>query len=175
MPYARKTWTADEVERALANPRSSPSGPAAHSHIHGVSGELANHPLFQKARVTAEVYQRNNQGNIVHRPDAGTHSTLPAPLMAAGVARAFCKDQLQPCLATLDRGSDMKVKVNFVRPLGLGYIHKTGQATRNVEIRALFIYCKPNPGNRDIPIFQTVIPMESHYRIGEGNEPVFLA
>ncbi len=159
MPYARLNWTAAEVERALANPRSSAAGPAAHSRVHGVSGELFNHPLFQKARVFSDV---------------ATHSTLPAPLMAAGVARAFCKEQLQPSLARLDRNTDMKIKVNFIRPLGLGYVHKSGQPSRQVEMRALFIYCKSNPGNRDIPIFQTVIPMEKHYPLGAGQEPVFL-
>ncbi|HVE38297.1 MAG TPA: hypothetical protein VNM14_00330 [Planctomycetota bacterium] len=159
MPYARRNWTAAEVERALANPRSSETGPAAHSRLHGVSGELYNHPLFQKARVITDV---------------NTHSTLPAPLMAGGVARAFCKEQVQPYLARLDRNTDMKIKVNFIRPLGLGHVHKSGQPTRSVEMRALFIYCKPNPGNRDIPIFQTVIPMEKHYPLGAGQEPVFL-
>jgi hypothetical protein len=174
MPYARRNWTAAEVERALANPRSSSSGPAAHSHIHGVAGELANHPLFQRARVTAEIYQSNHQGNLVHGPDARKHSTLPAPLMAAGVALAFCTDRLQPYLARLDAGSDMKVKVNFLRPLGTGQFHQTGHGSRIAEMKALFIYCKPNPGNRDIPIFQTVIPMENHYNVGQGNDPLIV-
>jgi hypothetical protein len=164
MPYARKNWTAAEVERALANPRSSPTGPAAHSRIHGVAGELANHPLFQKARVTAEVYEHGK----APKPEAGTHSTLPANLMAAGVARAFCKDQLQTELAKLDRGMDMKVKVNFTPPLGMGYIHKTVQGSRPAQMKALFIYCKPNPGNKDIPIFQTVIPYETPFNVGAG-------
>jgi hypothetical protein len=172
MPYARKNWTAAEVERALANPRSSASGPAAHSHIHGVAGELANHPLFQKARVTAEIYQRDWHGNLGHKPEVNKHSTLPASLMAAGVALAFCSDPLQGFLRTLDQGADMKVKVNFQRPIGTGQLHQTGHASRSAEIRALFIYCKPNPGNRDIPIFQTVIPMENHYNIGQGNNSV---
>jgi hypothetical protein len=174
MPYARKNWTTAEVERALANPSTAAKGPAAHSHIHAVSGELANHPLFQKARVTAEIYEYNKKGKIVHGPDAKVHSTLSAAIIAAGVVKAFNKDQLQPYLAILDRGLDMKVKVNFIKPLGFGYVHQTGNDSKRSEMRGLFIYCKPNPSNKDLPIFQTVVPYSTAFKHGEAGDPVFL-
>ncbi|QDC09217.1 hypothetical protein FHY55_08180 [Oceanicola sp. D3] len=183
MPYARRTWTINELVRLLSNPVSAPSGPAAHSAKHGVEGELASHPLFQKARVEAHVYdgrksdlnasyhEKNPDGTWVHSnsqrkqhplpsPEVGRHSTMSALDMATALMRAFNTAQMQPHLATLDGGSDMKVNVNFNLPIGNGLAHRTGHGTANVGVRSLFVYCKPNPGNADLPIFQTVVPKD---------------
>jgi hypothetical protein len=201
MPYARTNWKEHELKIALSNPVHSHGGPHAHSAMHAGSGELANHPLFQKARVSAEIVtggathrndhfhakgadgtwvkgptganlysnsQRNN--NPIPKPDASRHSVLDANFVAAALVRALNAPTMQAHLANLDAGNDMKVHVNFAAPIGRGHVHATGQASAQTDFVSLFVYCKPNPGNRDIPIFQTVVPSDQR-KVG-GGDPI---
>lgn len=199
MPYKRTNWRQDELIRALQNPTHAAAGPHAHSSIHAVEGELANHPMFQRARVTATVHDaRQKASNVaaqdalraqwaagalsktklnkelkkvpVPAPEAGKHSTLGVVFMANALLRALNHPDMQPHLGTLDGGTDVKVHVNFRNGIGSGYLHQAGQASRPGSFTSLFVYMKPNPGNRDIPIFQTVVPSESHK--SGGNDPI---
>jgi len=191
MPYARKNWKSHELTIALANPVHSQSGPRAHSAMHAASGELANHPLFQKARVIYEVttggashrndhfHAKGPDGKFVKKhdgsnlysnsmrkrnpiplPDASRHSVLEVGRVAEALVKALNSDVMQPLLQNLDNGHDMKVNVNFLDSIGRGHVHATGQASAQVDFVSLFVYCKPNPGNKDIPIFQTVVPSD---------------
>jgi hypothetical protein len=199
MPYQRNNWTADEIVRALSNPTHSASGPHAHSSKHAVSGELAQNPMFQKARTTAVIHddkhrdsnlaaqqaltQQKQSGALSNtqykkqmaqvpspEPEVGRHSTLNDVAVANALSRAFNTVAMRPHLGTLDGGVDLKVHVNFAGVIGTGNFHETGQASRAATFNSLFVYLKPNPGNRDIPIFQTVVPSEQH-KAG-GNDPI---
>lgn len=197
MPYARQTYTVNELTRLLANPVSAPSGPAAHSSKHGVEGELASHPMFQRARVEAVVHDgrksdlnapfhaRDHLGNWVHSnnqrrqhplpsPDVGRHSTMSATDMATALAQAFNSAAMQPHLATLDGGTDMRVNVNFTLPIGGGAAHRTGHPSTAMNVVSLFVYCKANPANEDLPIFQTVVPKDTHAAPGGGTPVVVI-
>ena len=202
MPYTRTNWKLHELKIALANPVHSHGGPHAHSAMHAASGELANHPLFQKARVTANIVtggasdrnahfhakgpdgtwvknpatgtnlysnsQRNN--NPIPKPDASRHSVLDVDQIAAALVRALNAPAMQAHLGNLDAGRDMKVHVNFVASIGRGNVHATGQASTGADFVSLFVYCKPNPGNKDVPIFQTVVPSDQR-KVG-GPDPI---
>jgi hypothetical protein len=199
MPYKRTNWTVSEIQRALSNPTHSESGPHAHSSKHAVSGELAQNPQFQKARTTAVIHDgRQKDSNLaaqqalgnqkaagtlsntqykkqmaqVPLPSAevGKHSTLNDVATANALLRVFNDSSMQPHLGTLDAGSDLKVHVNFSGNIGSGHVHETGQPSRPASFKSLFVYLKPNPGNADIPIFQTVVPSEQH-KAG-GNDPI---
>lgn len=177
MPYARTTWTFQEIHRALQNPVSSASGPDAHSRKHATEGELASNPLFQKARVEAVVHdEKHKESNIAFAgasksqqkkhpmpgPEVSMHSTLDSALVAAGLEMAFNTFAMQSHLSQLDSGTDMKVFVNFPLSIGKGTVYRTGYSPAEQEIVCLFVYLKPNPHNRDIPIFQTVVPHTAH-------------
>ncbi len=193
MPYQRTNYKVHELKIALANPVSSQSGPHAHSNKHAVSGELANHPLFQKARVSANVYQNGasdanrvyhmksdgvhwdynsatRHANPIPKPEVGRHSAVDVNLLAPALRDALNHASMQPHLGTLDGGTDMKVHVNFTGAIGQGYEHTTTGGTAPVSFVSLFVYCKPNTGNRDIPIFQTVVPATAH-KVG-GHDPI---
>lgn len=199
MAYKRTNWTSDEIQRALTNPTHSASGPHAHSSKHAVSGELAQNPQFQKARTTAVIYDdKHRDSNLAARqaldnqkasgtisntqykkqialvplpePEVGRHSTLNDVAVGNALARAFNNVAMQPHLGTLDTGSDMRVHVNFAGNIGTGNFHQTGQPSRAATFNSLFVYLKPNPGNLDIPIFQTVVPSEQH-KVG-GSDPI---
>lgn len=192
MPYARQNWKSHEVKLALSNPVHAASGPHAHSSKHAASGELANHPMFQRARVTATVYsdrakdsnaQYHTKSDGVHwdssksvrkanpmpKAEVGTHSTMDVLDMAPALVTALNSAAMQTHLATLDGGNDMKVHVNFSSSIGTGNIHKAS-GTTTAAMQCLFVYCKPNPNNKDVPIFQTVVPSDTHK--SGGNDPV---
>lgn len=201
MPYARTNWTIHEVKIALANPVSTTSGPRAHSAMHAVAGELANHPLFQKARVTAEIvtggathkndhfhardpnggFMKKADGTNLHSnatrknnpipmPDASRHSALNVESMAPALVNALNYPTMQDHLKTLDAGTDMKIHVNFAATIGRGNLHETGQPSISVDFFSLFVYCKINPNNKDVPIFQTVVP-SNQLKVG-GSDPI---
>lgn len=199
MPYKRTDWRQDELIRALQNPTHAPTGPHAHSSKHAVQGELAHHPLFQHARVTTAVYDdAHRDSNLAVQqdllakkaagqlsntqfkkqmkkaslpaPEVGKHSTLDVVFTANALLRALKHGDMQPHLGTLDGGDDVKVHVNFRNGIGDGLIHEAGQPIRKGAFRSLFIYMKPNPGNRDLPIFQTVVPSEAHK--SGGGDPI---
>lgn len=202
MPYARKNWKTHELKIALANPVSADGGPDAHSSKHAVSGELANHPMFQKARVNAVVTSGNassqnarfhakgvdgtwlkkadgtnlhsnsvRKNNPIPKPEVGRHSALDVERIAAALVEALNDDAMQVNLQTLDAGNDMKVHVNFTNSIGRGNIHQTGMASQiGVDFVSLFVYCKPNPNNTDVPIFQTVVP-SNQTKVG-GGDPI---
>lgn len=197
MSYQRMNWTKNELVLALANPISAESGPHAHSYKHAVSGELANHPLFQKARVeylisdsqskssNAIFFEKDPSGsgwlkkpdgtnvysnstrkkNPLPSADASAHSCLDVDFVADAVKTAFNHPLMQAHLKLLDSNYDMSVFVNYLTTIGRGMIHKnnsgTIQTTHN-DFDCLFIKCKPNPHNKDIPIFQTVVPHAVH-------------
>lgn len=201
MPYARTNWTIRELKLALANPVHADGGPHAHSNIHAVASELANHPLFQKARVTAQIvggnarysnakyhakgpdgtwvkkpdgtnlYSNNQRKqNPMPSPDADKHSALNVEDVAAALATALSDPALQPHLAVIDAGNDMKVHLNFAAHIGRGNLHQTGMASQTVDFISLFVYAKRNPNNKDVPIFQTVVPSNQH-KVG-GSDPI---
>lgn len=202
MPYARKNWKAHELKIALANPVHAIGGPDAHSSKHAVSGELANHPLFQKARVNAVVTSGNasqsnahfhakgldgswvkkddgtnlhsnsvRKNNPLPKPEASRHSALDVELIAAALVNALNCDAMQIHLQTLDAGNPMKVHVNFSDSIGKGNIHQSGMASQiGVNFISLFVYCKPNPGNSDVPIFQTIVPSSQNKL--DGSDPI---
>lgn len=201
MPCARTNWKVQEVKIALANPISSGSGPKAHSAMHAPSGELGNHPLFQKARVQAEIvtagashandkyHQRDATGaylkkpdgtylysnsqrknNPIPVPDASKHSALNVESVAAALVIALNDPAMQAHLATLDLGNDMKVHVNFSATIGRGYVHQTDLPSQAADFVSLFVYCKPSSTNKDIPIFQTVVP-SNQLKVG-GGDPI---
>ena len=186
MPYKRSNWTIKEISYALGNPRDAASGPHAHSHIHAVSGELYEHPLFQKGRVQGIIHSAEQRDSHrpywapdpsgkkkyqfsakirkkfpLPKPEVGKHSTLKRASMAAALCQAFNHPHMQSYLGQLDKGSDMKVNVNFKSPIGMGKLHMPNQPSKDVKIVSLFVYCKPNPGNKDIPIFHTVVPFNA--------------
>ncbi len=190
MPYARRNWKIDEVKIALANPVHSASGPKAHSSLHATAGELANHPLFQRARVTAIIHDdrqkasnavyhtKHNNGQWVYNSHTRKHNPLPKPevkrhtalnveSLAPALVRALNSPAMQSHLASLDEGQDMKVHVNFDASIGTGKVHD-GEVTTSAPMVALFVYCKRNPANKDVPIFQTVVPSDSHKAEGAG-------
>ena len=193
MAYARQNWTEDEVLRLLANPVHSETGPHAHSSKHAASGELANHPMFQKARVTALIiseqqrsanakyhvkddhgkYPKNAKfrgANRVPRPEVGTHSVLRDDLVATALTQALNHNDMQAHLQGLDGGNDLKVHANFhTGSFGRGKIH-TAANSADADFVSLFIYCKPNPSNADLPIFQTIVPSDQ-LKVG-GNDPI---
>ena len=173
MPYQRKNWTFQEILKALQNPVHSKSGPKAHSSKHATVGELASHPLFQKARVEALIVDdKHKESNIIYQtasksqqkkhpmpsPEVGTHSTLDGSLVAKALESAFNSIVLQPHLAQLDAGKDMKVFINYSNSIGKGWVFRTGWNPSQQDMFCLFVYLKPNPRNKDIPIFQTVVP-----------------
>ncbi len=177
MAYARTTWTFQEIHRALQNPVSSDTGPDAHSKKHATEGELASNPMFQQARVNALVHdEKHKESNIAYAgasknqqkkhpmpaPEVPVHSTLDSALVASGLEKAFNTFGMQTHLGQLDAGSDMKVFVNFSVSLGNGMVYRTGYSPAQQEIICLFVYLKPNPRNKDIPIFQTVVPHTAH-------------
>ncbi|MCK0149407.1 hypothetical protein MWU54_05195 [Marivita sp. S6314] len=192
MPYARKNWQLHEVSIALSNPVHSAAGPHAHSSKHATAGELANHPLFQRARVTATVHTDNakdsnasfhtkesdgswtnnsktRHANPLPKAEVGTHSTLDVQDMAPALVNALNSDPMQAHLATLDGGGDMKVHVNFSASIGTGNVHRAA-GSHAAAMNCLFVYCKPNPNNKDVPIFQTVVPSDTH-KAG-GKDPI---
>lgn len=192
MAYARQNWKTHELKIALANPVHSETGPHAHSSKHAASGELANHPLFQRARVTAVVhtetakdsnasYHTKSDGfhwdhnsatrkaNPMPRAEVGTHSALDVESLAPALRDALNSNDMQPHLGTLDGGADMKVHVNFSNSIGTGNIHKASGTTTAAFV-SLFVYCKKNPNNKDVPIFQTVVPSDTH-KAG-GSDPI---
>jgi hypothetical protein len=202
MPYARTNWKTHELKIALANPVHAHGGPHAHSAMHAGAGELANHPLYQKARVTAEIvtggathrndhfhakgpdgtWVKNASGTAnlysnsqraahpIPKPDASRHSVLSVDHVANALVRVLNDPTMQPYLANLDAGHDMKVHVNFGASIGRGYVHATGQPSMQADFVSLFVYCKRNPGNKDIPIFQTVVPSDQR-KVG-GGDPI---
>lgn len=183
MPYARTNWTFQEIHKALQNPVSSESGPRAHSSKHATEGELAASPLFQKARVNALIVdEKHRESNIAYAgasknqqkkhpvpaPEVGVHSTLDSVLIATALAKAFNSFAMQAHLAQLDTGQDMKVFLNFSVSLGKGMVFKTGWSPAQQDMVCLFVYLKPNPRNKDLPIFQTVVPQTSHKIVSGG-------
>ena len=178
MPYARQTWTQAVVTRLLQNPVHAAQGPHAHSGIHGVEGELANHPLFQRARVLNDVTQTDRRGRVRTRAEVGAHSTLDSQSMAAALTRVLNHARMQPHLQQLDQNRrdpafNLKIWVNFIRPIGQATLHRRA-GSRQFNPRCLFVYLKPNPGNADLPIFQTVVPHENHKPVGSVREPVII-
>ena len=192
MPYARQNWKPHEVKIALANPVHSASGPHAHSFKHATAGELANHPMFQRARVTATIhtdkakdsnasYHTKSDGfhwdhgksarksHPMPKAEVGTHSTLNVESLAPALVTALNSGPMQTHLATLDAGNDMKVHVNYTSTIGTGNVHRAS-GTSSAAMQTLFVYCKPNPNNKDVPIFQTVVPSDTH-KAG-GNDPI---
>ncbi len=185
MPYKRKNWTLKEISYGLANWVSAPNSPHAHSRIHAVKGELYENALFQKGRVQSIIhtnrakesnakywqkksdgsYQNNSKTRKKHplpKPEVSTHSTLARSKVAAALCKAFNHPHMQPFLEKLDGGFDMKVNVNFKNSIGTGLVHKPNQPSVSTPMMALFVYCKPNPGNKDMPIFHTVVPMGAY-------------
>ncbi len=177
MPYARKNWTFQEIHRALQNPVSSESGPDAHSKKHATEGELASNPMFQQARVNALIHDdKHKESNIAYAgaskgqqkkhpmpaPEVSMHSTLDSALVASGLETALNTFSMQSHLSQLDSGEDMKVFVNFSVSLGKGMVYRTGYSPGQQDIICLFVYLKPNLHNKDIPIFQTVVPQTAH-------------
>lgn len=180
MPYARKNWTTNEVSRLLQNPVHSPEGPHAHSRIHGVEGELASHPLFQRARVNNDVTQVDRRGRVRTRAEVGAHSTLNSLHMSQALVRALNHDRMQEHLAQLDQARQnsqynfsLKVWVNYIRPVGQADLHRRGGSAQ-FNVRSLFVYLKPNPSNADLPIFQTIVPHAEHKAFGSVREPVII-
>ena len=180
MPYARTNWTQSELLRLLKNPVHAAAGPHAHSSIHGVSGELASHPMFQHARVMNDVTAAHKKKKVSTKAEASAHSTLDATDMAKALVRALNNPKLQPHLAALDTSraenkqwSDMKVWLNFIKPVGTGKMHqRTG--TNNFNVRAIFLYMKPNPNNADLPIIQTAVPHAEHKKAGTVKGPIII-
>jgi hypothetical protein len=103
-------------------------------------------------------------------PEVGRHSTLNDVAIANALSRAFNDGAMRPHLHGLDAGADTKVHLNFSGTIGTGNFHATGQPSRPATFNSLFVYLKPNPGNSDIPIFQTVVPAEQH-KAG-GTDPI---
>jgi len=177
MTYARTNWTFQEIQTALQNPVSSESGPKAHSSKHAAEGELASSQLFQKARVEALIVDdKHKESNIAFAfasksqqkkhpmpaPEVGTHSTLDSSLVALALQSAFNTTSMQSYLAQLDADEDMKVFLNFSISIGKGWVYRTGWNPSEEDMVCLFVYLKPNPRNRDLPIFQTVVPQNQH-------------
>ena len=146
--------------------------------------------MFQRARVTAVIHDdrqkasnavyhtKHGNGQWVHnsqtrkqnplpKPEVKRHTTLNVEDLAAALVEALNSHAMQGHLASLDEGQDMKVHVNFESTIGTGNVHHGG-VTASAPMVALFVYCKPNPANKDVPIFQTVVPSDSHKAEGAG-------
>lgn len=165
MPYARQNWTKEELSRLLQNPVKSKDGPNAHSKIHAVQGELAKNEKFQHARVMNQTVQYV-KGKLKVRSEAKTHTTMDCDDVAAGLCRALNHDRTQPLLKELDgKGNDKWGKitfhVNFKESIGRGIQH-TENDTTHFDCISMFVYLKPNKGNADLPIIQTVVPKGKH-------------
>lgn len=174
MPYARQNWTINEVQRLTQNPVSAQGAPHAHSGIHATQNELASHPMFHRARATNRVVQTDRRGRIRESNEVGAHSTMGNQQLSQALLRALNHDRMQPHLQRLDQqGGDLKLWVNFIAPIGRGTLHRsTGSA--QIDIRCLFVYMKSNPGNQDLPIFQTLVPHGNHKPIGSVTDPVII-
>jgi hypothetical protein len=173
MPYARTNWTFDEVLRITQNPVDISGDPHAHSKIHATDSELANHPMFQRARVLMEVTEivRNR---LKTKVEVGVHTTLKNTDMARALVRVLNHERMQSHLARLDQHTgDVKVWINFIRPIGIGMYHNAA-ASVPINIKCLFLYMKANPGNKDLMIFQTLVPHENHKPFGSVTEPIII-
>jgi len=182
MPYARKNWTEIEVSRLLQNPVQIGNRPPAHSRIHGIEGDLASNSLFQRARVTNQVTTSEKKGKLITGTEVKLHSTLDRRIMSRALARALNSQKMQEHLRKLDEALlrkkpdfnyNLKFWINYIRPIGQANLYQS-HGSGQFSVRCLFVYLRPNPGNRDLPIFQTVVPYENHKPIGSGNEPVVL-
>ncbi len=172
MPYQQNNWTQKEITYALSNPVDAKSGPHAHSRIHAVSGELYEHPLFQKGRVQSIIHtdkQRESHkpfwekdpagkkkykfsGKIrkkypIPKPEVGKHSTLKRASVASALCQAFNHPHMQTYLGQLDKGSDMKVNVNFKSSIGVGKLHAPNQPSVDAQIVCLCIV-SPTPATK---------------------------
>lgn len=179
MPYARTTYTLNEVKQALEGVDTAKtqgaqldvktgiykqSGqPKPHGEIHAAD-ELHKHPLFAKARVQLSV---NVMGGGAEA-EVGTHSVMDETAMLPSLVNVMNSPGMQHFLGLLDAGNESaSANVNLTATPGNCTVYKTGHATTNQAVIAYFIKLRRNPGNSMIPIIQTCVPRTQAFTAGQ--------
>ena len=168
MPYARQNYGLIDIQMGFrsidTNLTQGALGgikgtqPTPHAAIHGAD-ELHAHPIFARARVTAG-------------DGPGTHSTMNEVAMQTELVAIFNDPNMQPFLAQVDGGNDVVININLTNTPGVAKVHKAnkggvGATTTQGAVVAFFLKVRPNPGNRDVPIIQTCVPMTTPYTAGQ--------
>lgn len=169
MPYARTNYTLQDIKLGFRSldtnltQGNDPSGvmkgqPKPHAAIHGAD-ELHSHPLFAKARVTAG-------------DGPGTHSVMNETQMHTELVAVFNDANMQQFLHQVDAGNDANINVNLTNTPGNADVYKAnkgapGATVTHGAVVAFFLKVRPNPGNKDVPIIQTCVPMTTPYTAGQ--------
>jgi len=191
MPYARTNYTLIDVGTMLAgrvNVSVSAGGggtaaPNPHAGLHVPTDELHSHPLFQKARIssgdvgTHSVAKDTNQlkASLLRALNSAAMQTElakldpPAPRAIPVGAHPNHAANLQARNTAAARmpvaqRNNIWVNINFNTPQGeVDEFSDAGGsvATRQFRFRCLGVKLMVNPGNRDVPIMQTCVPMEN--------------
>lgn len=170
MAYARQNYTFQEIKLGFRtldtnlikgndkNTGAFSTQPKPHAEIHGAD-ELHSHPLFAKARVTAG-------------DGPNTHSVMDETQMQTELVAVFNDANMQQFLLRVDAGNDAHVNVNLTNAAGVADVYKAnkgapGATSTQGAVVAFFLKIRPNPGNKDVPIIQTCVPMTTPFTAGQ--------